>query len=93
MTATPWTLPRLLNTPTVAVLTPRQADVLAGICWGHTNQQIGARLGLSVETVKTHAKGLYRAMNANDRAHAAALAASGQLTVVVRDGVTDWSVQ
>ena len=35
-------------------LSPREQDVAALACLGHTNRQIGARLGISAETVKTH---------------------------------------
>jgi DNA-binding CsgD family transcriptional regulator len=35
-------------------LSPREQDVSALACQGHTNRQIAARLGISAETVKTH---------------------------------------
>lgn len=35
-------------------LSPREQDVSALACLGHTNRQIAARLGISDETVKTH---------------------------------------
>jgi DNA-binding CsgD family transcriptional regulator len=35
-------------------LTPREQDVSALACLGYTNRQIGARLGVAAETVKTH---------------------------------------
>ena len=35
-------------------LTLREQQVVALICLGYTNRQIAVRLGLSVETVKTH---------------------------------------
>lgn len=89
--ATPWEMPRLVGGDIEVTITPRQADVLSGICQGHTTAQIGRRLYLSEDTVKTHVKRLFRAMNVHCRAHAAALAASGQMAVMVRDDITDWS--
>lgn len=82
---TPWHPPRLLDRPTVVVLTPRQAQILEGICRGLTNQQIGNELYLGLESVKTYAGRMFRAMNARDRCHAAALAS--QLTIVVKEPV------
>lgn len=35
-------------------LSPRERDVAALVCMGYTNRQIGARLHISAETVKTH---------------------------------------
>ncbi|HVN14930.1 MAG TPA: helix-turn-helix transcriptional regulator [Anaerolineales bacterium] len=37
-------------------LSPREQDVTALTCLGYTNPQIAARLGLSVETVKSYLK-------------------------------------
>lgn len=37
-------------------LTPREQQVASLICLGYTNRQMAARLGLSIETVKTHIK-------------------------------------
>lgn len=39
-------------------LSPREQEVAALICLNYTNRQIAARLGLSPETVKTHAHNL-----------------------------------
>ena len=39
-------------------LSPREQQVAALICLGYTNRQIAARLILSTETVKTHARNL-----------------------------------
>ncbi len=55
-------------------LSDRQVDVLAGIAGGLTNERIGARLGLTMDTVKMHVGRLYRQLGARDRAHAVALA-------------------
>jgi DNA-binding NarL/FixJ family response regulator len=85
MTNPPWQVPLLATGPPTASVTARQADVLTGICMGLTNRQIGARLLVAEATVKRHVRGLLRALTARDRAHAAALAASGQVTVHVRE--------
>jgi DNA-binding NarL/FixJ family response regulator len=48
-------------------VTTRQLDILAGIAKGMTNADIGRALFLSEETVKTHIKGLYRALRLSGR--------------------------
>lgn len=80
-----WRAPELVKEPVAVELTPRQADVLTGLHHGLTNVQIGNRLGMSEETVKTHAKRLFRALGARDRCHAVSLTASGRLTVHVKE--------
>jgi DNA-binding NarL/FixJ family response regulator len=42
----------------LAVLTPRERDVLLGIAQGDTNKEIAARLGISHRTVETHRESL-----------------------------------
>jgi DNA-binding NarL/FixJ family response regulator len=37
-------------------LTMREQQVVALICLGYTNRQIAARLGISVETIKSHVR-------------------------------------
>jgi DNA-binding CsgD family transcriptional regulator len=55
-----------VNTPAVRTsLTPREADVLQLIAQGCTYQQVGERLGVSVHTVTTHIKNLYRKLEAH----------------------------
>lgn len=80
----PWHPPRPVTHQTVVILSPRQADVLCGIVHGHSNAEIGERLFITENTVKTIVKCLLRAMGARTRGHAAALACSGQLTIAVR---------
>ena len=84
VTTLQWHLPPLAHATGYACITSRQADVLAGICQGHTYEQIGTRLGVSNDSVRKSAWHMFQALGAKDRAHAAALAASGQLTIVVR---------
>jgi len=57
-----------------ASLTERELEVLAGMCEGMSNAEIGRTLFLSEDTVKTHARRLFRKLGAADRAHAVALA-------------------
>jgi len=55
------------------MLTERELEVLAGMCAGRSNSEIGRSLFLSEDTVKTHARRLFRKLGAVDRAHAVAL--------------------
>ena len=51
-------------------LTDRELQVLQGMSSGNSNGQIGRQLYLSEDTVKTHARRLFRKLGARDRAHA-----------------------
>ena len=55
-------------------LTERELEVLGGMCEGRSNAEIGRALFLSEDTVKTHARRLFRKLGASDRAHAVAIA-------------------
>jgi DNA-binding CsgD family transcriptional regulator len=44
------------------------------MCEGQSNAEIGRGLFLSEDTVKTHARRLFRKLGAADRAHAVAIA-------------------
>jgi len=57
----------------VPVLTEREHQVLAGMSRGRSNGEIGKELFLSEDTVKTHARRLFRKLGAADRAHAVAI--------------------
>lgn len=54
-------------------LTKREIEVLIGMSNGRSNAQIGAELFLSEDTVKTHARRLFRKLGAKDRAQAVAI--------------------
>jgi len=54
-------------------LTHRELEVLAGMSQGRSNAQIGSDLFLSEDTVKTHARRLFRKLEAADRAQAVAI--------------------
>ncbi|HSV67244.1 MAG TPA: response regulator transcription factor [Mycobacteriales bacterium] len=54
------------------VLTQRELQVLHGMSQGKSNSQIGRELFLSEDTVKTHARRLFKKLGVNDRAQAVA---------------------
>jgi len=49
------------------VLTPREADVLALLQDGRSNGEIAAALSVSVETVRTHARSVFRKLGVRSR--------------------------
>ncbi|MDG4774765.1 helix-turn-helix transcriptional regulator [Solwaraspora sp. WMMD792] len=53
-------------------LTERELQVLRGMAEGKSNGEIGRDLFVSEDTVKTHARRLFRKLGARDRAHAVA---------------------
>ena len=53
-------------------LTERELQVLRGMSQGKSNSEIGRELFLSEDTIKTHARRLFRKMNVSDRAQAVA---------------------
>jgi DNA-binding NarL/FixJ family response regulator len=55
-------------------LTEREMQVLRGMSDGKSNAEIGRELYVSEDTVKTHARRLFRKLDARDRAHAVAAA-------------------
>jgi DNA-binding NarL/FixJ family response regulator len=54
-------------------LTERELQVLTGMSQGKSNAEIGRSLYLSEDTIKTHARRLFRKLGVNDRAQAVAL--------------------
>jgi DNA-binding NarL/FixJ family response regulator len=56
-----------------AALTERELQVLRGMSQGKSNAEIGRELFLSEDTVKTHARRLFRKLEVGDRAQAVAL--------------------
>ncbi|MDQ1705366.1 MAG: hypothetical protein QOF18_1732 [Frankiaceae bacterium] len=58
--------------PRAPELTEREMQVLRGMAAGKSNGQIGRELYLSEDTIKTHARRLFRKMRVNDRAQAVA---------------------
>jgi DNA-binding CsgD family transcriptional regulator len=55
-------------------LTDREIEILGLAAAGLTNARIGARLGLTENTVKTHFKRAFARLGVQDRAHAVAIA-------------------
>ena len=58
--------------PAGVSLSPRQAEVLALIAEGLTNNEIGTRLGITERTVKAYAQELYTKLGVRNRASAVA---------------------
>jgi DNA-binding NarL/FixJ family response regulator len=58
--------------PRRPLLTERELQVLRGMADGKSNAEIGRELYVSEDTVKTHARRLFRKLGARDRAHAVA---------------------
>ncbi|GAA1607412.1 response regulator transcription factor [Leucobacter chromiireducens] len=59
--------------PGLDALTDRERQVLDGIAEGWANARIGAALGISVPTVKTHVSSILVKLGAESRTHAVAL--------------------
>ena len=55
-------------------LSQRELDVLRRVAAGLSNKEIGARLSVSEETVKTYMKSILSKLHASDRSHAVAIA-------------------
>jgi DNA-binding CsgD family transcriptional regulator len=49
-------------------LSPREQQIAALTCLGYTNPQIATRLGLAVETVRTHTRNVQIKFNVNSKA-------------------------
>jgi two-component system, NarL family, nitrate/nitrite response regulator NarL len=55
-------------------LSPREVQVLKGLCEGKANKEIARDLGIQEPTVKLHMKTLYRKIGAHNRTQAAMIA-------------------
>jgi two-component system nitrate/nitrite response regulator NarL len=60
-------------------LSPRELDVLRGICAGKSNKEIARDYGLQEVTVKLHVKTMSRKLGAKNRTHAAMIARDRKL--------------
>jgi DNA-binding NarL/FixJ family response regulator len=60
-------------------ITRRQRQILQLFADGHSTDEVAKRLGLSLETVRTHARASLPRLGARDRAHAVAIAMRGSL--------------
>nr|WP_246039633.1 response regulator transcription factor [Glycomyces buryatensis] len=70
--ATAETVPRQRSSLQGMKLTERELQVLRGMSEGKSNAEIGRDLFVSEDTVKTHARRMFRKLGARDRAHAVA---------------------
>jgi DNA-binding NarL/FixJ family response regulator len=61
-------------TAQVPQLSPREREIMHLMAEGYTGAAIGRRLGVSVETVRTHARNVIRKLRARNRVHAIAIA-------------------
>jgi DNA-binding NarL/FixJ family response regulator len=62
------------NGPARPTLTPRESEVLAHVADGLSHEEIGRRLSISPETVRTHVRKACERLNARTRTHAVATA-------------------
>lgn len=62
-----------ITTDPIDLLTKRERELLGALAQGWTNLQIGARFGISGNTVKYHLKNLYDKLGVKNRAMAVAL--------------------
>jgi len=60
-------------------LSPRERQVLAGLCAGHANKEIARDLDLREPTIKLHVKLICRKLGARNRTHAAMIGRERQL--------------
>ncbi len=58
---------RTLGSATSALLTPRESEVLAQLQQRRSNAQIAAELHIGVETVRTHARSIFRKLGVASR--------------------------
>ena len=62
------------STDHVPQLSPRERQIMHLMAEGLTGEAVGARLGVSVETVRTHVRNVIRKLQARNRVHAIAIA-------------------
>lgn len=71
--------------PFAQLVSRRERQVLAGLALGLTSAQVAMYLSLSIETVKTHLRRVYRKLGVSSRANAVDSAIRGRLLAVVVD--------
>lgn len=86
----PWQPPVPAGEPRQVALSVMLLNVLESLCEGKSNSEIADDWGISEDTVKTHMRRLFRALNANNRLHAAALVWSGVVEVVPKPPGARW---
>lgn len=63
--------PEQLSHPLAEKLSPRELEVLNGLCQGHSNKEIARELDLQEVTIKLHVRTLCRKLDAKNRTQAA----------------------
>ena len=71
----------------VAVLSPRESEVLALIVNGDSNREISDRLGIALNTTKNHLRSILAKLGVKNRTQAAAYAVSRGLVRVLAEDV------
>ncbi len=61
-----------VNAVAEAQLTRREEEILERLSQGFCNKEIAARLGTSVETIRTHVRHIYEKLHVHSRTEAAA---------------------
>jgi NarL family two-component system response regulator LiaR len=56
-----------LNAAVLSVLSRREQEVLRALALGQCNKEISVELGVSVGTVKTHLRNIFRKLKVSDR--------------------------
>jgi two-component system, NarL family, nitrate/nitrite response regulator NarL len=64
----------LRTPPDASQLTPRQLEVLTGVCHGKTNKEVATDLGLSEKTIKAHVTAIFKVLGVVNRTQAALIA-------------------
>lgn len=67
------------DAPPGTPLSARELQILGCAAAGMSNREIGAELFISEDTVKTHARRIFRKLRAKDRAHAVAIALRAEM--------------
>jgi DNA-binding NarL/FixJ family response regulator len=75
-----------LNLEGSDLLTPREADVLELLQEGATNAQVAHALSIGVETVRTHARNIYRKLGISSRRELARLGRPDAVVLEAPDG-------
>ncbi len=68
----PFTDLREFQDSPLAGLSAREREFLAALAAGHTNAQLAAEFGVSLNTVKFHLKNMYAKLQVDNRTQAAA---------------------
>lgn len=85
VTVRPWTPPEA-SEPRAVQITEREAQVLTQLCHGLSYGEAALHLGVSENTVKSHARKMLAALGARSATHAFGLILSGAVVVTVTNG-------